>query len=190
MKRAKLKIYYGPMFSGKSANLIKDILENISTPKLVFKPKGDIRSEKVYTREGLEFEAIPVSSPSDILKHTNVDWLEKIYIDEINFFDKSLVSVVRSILDKGIDVVCSGLDTDYRTNPFPASEEIIEMSDIAVRIKAKCHICGAPSAWTSRFVNGEPDSIDSPTIIPDSSDTSVEYKTLCTKCHPFLRGEK
>lgn len=189
MRRAKLKIYYGPMYSGKSALLIKDILENISTPKLVFKPTGDVRSTKVFTREGLEFEAIGVTSAKEILPHVHEDWLEKVYIDEINFFDEGLVEVIDDILTKGIEVICSGLDTDFRTEFFPASKAIIEAADIAVRIKAKCHKCGKPSAWTSRYIDGEPASKDSPTILSDKAQDNVEYKTLCSACHPFLQGE-
>lgn len=189
MKRAKLKIYYGPMYSGKSALLIKDILDNISTPKLVFKPTGDVRSTKVYTREGLEFEAVGVTTARDILPHIKEDWLEKVYIDEINFFGEDLYDVVEEILNRGVEVICAGLDTDFRTEYFPASEKLIEAADIAVRMKAKCHKCGKPSSWTSRFIDGEPAPKDSPTILSDKAQDNVEYKTLCTECHPFLKEE-
>ena len=188
VKRAMLKIYYGPMFSGKSAHLIKDILNNISTSKLVFKPSQDTRSEKVFTREELVFEAQSITDPKEILIEIK-DWIRTVYIDEINYFDKELVGVVRNILDLGIDVVLSGLDRDYRTDYFDSTKELIEMADIAVKLKAKCHICGNPSKWTGRFINGKPDSKDSLTIIPDSENSKIEYKTLCDKHHPFV-GEK
>ncbi len=58
MKKGRLKIFYGPMYSGKSAFIIKDILDNINSSKLVFKPKGDVRSDKLYTREGLVFDVL------------------------------------------------------------------------------------------------------------------------------------
>lgn len=189
MKRAKLTIYYGPMYSGKSALLIKDILNHISTPKLVFKPNGDVRSAKLYTREGLEFEAVGVSSPEEILPHIQSDWLERVYIDEINFFGEGFFEVIQKILEQGVDVICSGLDTDFRTDDFPESRKIIEAADVAVKLKAKCHICGKPSAWTSRYIDGVPASKDSPTILSDKAQSNVEYKTLCTECHPFLKGE-
>lgn len=189
MKRAKLTIYYGPMYSGKSALLIKDILNNISTPKLVFKPIGDVRSTKVYTREGLEFEAKGVNVASDIPQYIEADWLEKIYIDEVNFFGEDLVEVISEILDQGIDVICSGLDTDFRTEYFPAAKQLIELADVAVKLKARCHKCGKPSSWTSRFIDGEPAEKDSPTILSDKAQDNVQYKTLCTECHPFLKGE-
>ncbi len=185
MRRAKLTIYYGPMFSGKSALLIKDILQNIDIAKLVFKPKGDVRSEKLYTREGLEFEAIGIETPKEILERVE-DWVETIYIDEINFFDSSLTDVIKEILSMGISVVVSGLDKDYRTEYFPNVKNLIELSDKSVGLKASCHICGNPSAYTARFIDGKPDSKDSKTIISDKFKDNVEYKTVCAKCHPFL----
>lgn len=189
MRKAKLTVYYGPMYSGKSALLIKDILNNISTPKLVFKPIGDVRSTKVYTREGLEFEAIGVNSSDEIPQHIQSIWLEKVYIDELNFFDEGLVKVVQDILNQGVDVIISGLDTDFRTELFPAAEKLIEMADVGVRLKAKCHKCGKPSSWTARYIDGVPASKDAPTILSDKAQDNVEYKTLCTECHPFLKGE-
>lgn len=189
MKRARFEIYYGPMFSGKSALMIKNILENIDTPKLVFKPKGDVRSEKVYTREGLEFEAIGINNANEIIPYIK-DWVEKVYIDEINFFGDELVEVIKKLLDEGIDVVASGLDKDYRTEYFSASKELIELADKSVRLKARCHICGEGSSWTARFRNGEPDSKDSERIISDKSNDNIEYKTVCKKHHPFLQEEE
>lgn len=177
------------MYSGKSALLIKDILNNISTAKLVFKPNADVRSTKVYTREGLEFEAIGVNDAKDITQYIQSSWLERIYIDEINFFQEDLIDVISDILDQGVDVICSGLDTDFRAEEFPVVKKLIEMADISVRIKARCHQCGNPSAWTSRFIDGKPASKNSPTILSDKAQDNVEYKTLCSKCHPFLKEE-
>ena len=187
MKRAKLTIYYGPMFSGKSALLIKDILSNIDTSKLVFKPVGDVRSSKVYTREGLELEAIAIDNPTEMLDYIK-DWVDVVYIDELHFYGDGLVDVVKQILDKGVDVVIAGLDKDFRAVWFESSKQLIELADKSVKLKARCHICGEGSTNTARFVNGEPASKDAPIILSDKAEDTVEYKTLCNKCHPF-KGE-
>ncbi|NQX83202.1 MAG: thymidine kinase [Mycoplasmataceae bacterium] len=189
MKRAKLELYYGPMFSGKSALLIKDILSNIDIPKLVFKPIADIRSKKIYTREGLEFESIGINKSSEIMKYIE-EWVEKVYIDEINFFDETLVDVIIELMNIGIDVVCSGLDTDYRAEYFPITKKLIKIADKGIKLKAKCSICGEGSSWTARFINGKPDSKKSPTIISDKLNANIEYLTVCEKHHPFLCEKK
>ncbi len=184
MKQGRLKIYYGPMYSGKSAYIIKDILKHIDSSKLVFKPKGDERSDKLYTREGLVFNAISIDNPKEIIEHIHA-WVRMVYVDEINFFDESIVEVVEELLNRGIDVVLSGLDKDFRMDWFPQSRVLIDRADIAVKLKARCHICGKGSRNTARFINGEPAPIDSPTILSDNPDSNVEYKTVCDEHHPF-----
>ncbi len=189
MKQGRLKIFYGPMFSGKSAYIIKDILNNIDSSKLVFKPTGDVRSDKLYTREGLVFDAIAVENGKQIMEHVK-DWVRMVYIDEVNFFGEDIADVVFELLDQGVDVVVSGLDKDFRTEWFPASKKLIERADVGVKLKARCHICGKPSSNTARFIDGEPASKDSPTILSDALDSKVEYKTLCDEHHPFVNVEE
>lgn len=186
MKRAKLEVYYGPMFSGKSALMIKEIFSNIDKSKLVFKPKGDVRSEMVYTREGIEFAAIGIENTRDILDHIQ-DWIEIVFIDELHFFGDELYDVVVEILDRGIDVTLAGLNTDFRIEEFPVAKKLIILADKAIKLRATCHICGKGSDWTARYLNGKPDSKDSETIISDKSTDTIEYKTLCSNCHPFSK---
>lgn len=189
MKRAKLKIYYGPMYSGKSVLLIKDIFANIEKSKLVFKPKEDIRSEKVYTREGLEFDAIQISEPSEIMNYIE-DWIERVYLDEINFFDDSLVQVIEELLQMGIDVIVAGLDRNYRAEFFLVSIKLIELADKGIKIKAKCYKCEKGASLTTRFIDGKPDSKDSLTNISDKLNKNIEYFPACDEHHPFLNKDK
>lgn len=188
MKQGRLKIFYGPMYSGKSAYIIKDILNNIDYSKLVFKPAGDVRSDKLYTREGLVFDAISINESKEILGYVK-DWVRIVYIDEINFFGEDITEVVEELLLQGVDVVISGLDKDFRLEWFPQSKALIDRADVAVRLKARCSICGKGSLNTARFINGEPAPIDSPVILSDGANDTVEYKTLCDEHHPFFRGE-
>ncbi len=185
----RLKIFYGPMYSGKSAYIIKDIFNNMGTSKLVFKPRGDVRSDKLYTREGLEFDAIAINHASEIEPRVKT-WVRAVYIDEINFFDGDVVEVIERLLKRGIDVVVSGLDKDFRLEWFPQSKALIEMADVAVKLKARCHVCEKRSSNTARYINGEPASINSPVILSDSLDASVEYLTVCDEHHPFFEMKK
>jgi len=191
MSKGNLKIYYGPMFAGKSLKLIKDINFNNGKEVLVFKPKLDTRSSnKITSRDGLEHESISISKGKDIFNHIN-NKIEIVYIDEINFFTIELVNVVKDILLKGINVVLSGLDKDYRTEYFPQVKELIDIADEKIALKARCFVCDEPSELTSRYINGKPDSKDSETLICDSKSSIVEYKTLCKKHHPLVKeGDK
>ena len=190
MNKGKLKIYYGPMFAGKSLNLIKDIKNNTEKNKLVFKPKLDTRTiNKIKSRDGSEYASISIKNGSEIFRHLN-DIVNIIYIDEINFFDDELVISIKKILEKGIDIVLSGLDKDYRTEYFDHVKSLIDIADEKIELKAKCFVCGEPSEFTSRYINGEVDSKDSETLICDSDSSRVEYKTLCKKHHPLIKEKK
>ncbi len=189
MNEGRLKIFYGPMYSGKSAYIIKDIFNNMGTAKLVFKPKGDVRSDKLYTREGLVFDAIAIGHASEIMPYVKT-WIRMVYIDEINFFDGNVVEVIKRLLKKGIDVVVSGLDKDFRLEWFPQSKDLIEMADVAIKLKARCHVCEKRSSHTARFINGEPAPIDSPVILSDAADDTVEYLTVCDEHHPFFKNKQ
>lgn len=185
MKEGRLKIFYGPMFSGKSAHIIKEILNNIDSSKLIFKPSADVRSENIYTREGLAINAISIEKPIEILSYIK-DWVRIIYIDEINFFDENLINVVKEILSLGIDVVVSGLDRDFRLKWFKTTKKLIDYSDISIKLKAKCQICGKKSEYTAKFINDKPAPIDSQIIVSEGSNNFVKYKTLCKEHHPFF----
>lgn len=184
MKQGRLKIFYGPMYSGKSAYMIKDIFNNINSQKLVFKPMRDVRSEKLYTREGLVFNAIAIEDAEEIRSYVK-DWVRMVYIDELNFFGGNIVDVVRDLIKDGIDVVVSGLDKDFALEWFDHTRELIKMADVSIKLKAKCTICGETSPYTARFINGKPAPADSPKILSDGSDDEVEYTTLCALHHPF-----
>ncbi len=189
MNKGKLTIYYGPMFAGKSLRLIKDINNN-SEKKLVFKPKQDTRTEgKIKSRDGLEFESITIKDSEEIFNYlisNNENKVRTIYIDEINFFGDDLFGVVKKILKKKINVVLSGLDKDYRTEYFPQVKLLIEIADEKFKLTARCFVCNEPSEFTSRYINGKPDSRESETLICDSKLSKVEYKTLCKKHHPLI----
>jgi len=131
------------MFAGKSAAIIKDIINN-KKEKLIFKPKLDTTSKFIASRDGTSHESLIVSTSQEILDQIK-ETTEVIYIDEINFFDISLIEVIKEIKNKGIDVVLSGLVKDYRGEFFNHTEELLNMADEVIELKARCHICGKPS---------------------------------------------
>lgn len=189
MKKGKLTLYYGPMYSGKSALLIKDILSNIDKSKLVFKPKDDVRSNKVYTREGLEFRATEIENASEISNYVK-DWVETVYIDEYHFFDKELLNQIDVLLENGIDVVISGLDTDFRSEKFDIFNALLTKASKTINVKATCHLCGELAPYSSRYINGTPATKESETIISDKANNKIEYFAVCKKHHPFLIGRR
>ena len=90
-----LEVIAGPMFSGKTEELIRQIKRAaIGKKKIqVFKHKVDTRygkAKKVYSHAGLSFESELVSRAGDILKRLDPK-TEIVAIDEAQWFGEDLI---------------------------------------------------------------------------------------------------
>ncbi len=187
MKKGKLTFYYGPMFSGKTLTLINKILELENTNILVFKPKSDIRTKEIYSRANKSYKAIEIEKSEDILKYINSE-IENIFIDEIQFFDKNLINIIEKVLNLNINIFCSGLDRDYKSEFFYNSKKILELTKNSLQHKGICYSCKKPSTRTIRKINGEITIKDSPEILVEVfNNDNVEYFPVCKDCHPIKK---
>ena len=178
------------MFSGKNEELIRLIERSEYAKKtfLVFKPLLDNRwneVDKIKSHSGKEWSAIPVASPSDILDFISnyIDFLHKpdmIFIDEIQFFNDSIVDVVRCLLELDIPVTYAGLSTDFRDEPFGAMPTLLSLSDEINRTSAVCNTCGDEATKTQRLINGKPANYSDPIILIGDKD---QYEARCPKHH-------
>ncbi len=190
---ARIKIIYGPMFSGKSAILI-DLIEESKLKNediLVFKPKSDKRTKNIYSRNGKTYKAISIEFVREILDYDLKD-IKKIFIDEINFFTNSFKLDLEELVKRDIDVIVSGLERDYRTMFFPYVKEILDIAEEKILLEGRCFFCDNKAIYTGRKINGKFDVIDSPTIISeDLKDKSVvEYFSSCKMHHPLIKNIK
>ncbi|MGB9779607.1 thymidine kinase [Caldanaerobacter sp.] len=182
-----IEVIVGPMFSGKSEELIRRIRRaQIAKQKVqVFKPAIDDRYsiDKVVSHNGSSISAISVADSSEILKLLEED-TQVVAIDEIQFFDQSLVDVVREIADMGKRVICAGLDMDFRGEPFGPTPYIMAIAESVDKLTAICVKCGNPATRTQRLINGKPAKYDDPIILVGAHET---YEARCRKCHEVPR---
>lgn len=175
------------MFSGKSEELIRRIRRaQIAKQKVqVFKPAIDDRYsiDKVVSHNGSSINAISVTKASEILDLLEED-TQVVAIDEIQFFDHSLVDVVREIADMGKRVICAGLDMDFRGEPFGVTPDIMAIAESVDKLTAICVKCGNPATRTQRLINGKPAKYDDPIILVGAHET---YEARCRKCHEVPR---
>lgn len=178
-----VELICGSMFSGKSEELIRRIKRatygNLTVR--VFKPAIDNRyhEESVVSHNGNTILARPVENATDILDHITDD-IDVIGIDEIQFFDDAIVSIVDQLADLGHRVIVAGLDTDFRGEPFGVMPELMAMSEMVTKLNAICPQCGSPASRTQRLINGEPASYDDPIILVGASES---YEPRCRHCH-------
>jgi thymidine kinase len=153
-----IEVICGPMFSGKSEELIRRLRRAVIARKRVqvFKPHLDDRYslDEIVSHGDMRMKSEVVTKPAEILER--LDWrTEVIGIDEGNFLGEGLIDVVGRLADSGKQVLVSGLDTDYMGRPFPPIPELLCLAESITKTLAICMRCGNPAKHTQRLVASE-----------------------------------
>jgi thymidine kinase len=153
-----LEVICGPMFSGKSEELIRRVTRSkiARIPVQVFKPQLDNRysEAEVVSHSELKVAAIPVRDSLELLRAVS-DVTQVIGIDEGQFFDDGLVEVVDNLAATGKQVIVAGLDTDYLRRPFEPIPALCDRAEYLTKMLAVCHRCGGPALYTQRIVRSD-----------------------------------
>ncbi len=159
--RGSLETIVGAMFAGKTSELLKRILwaKHQNKKIIVIKPNIDDRysSEKIITHNNLSHNCFVMKDWNHIINNFILDKnnFDVIFFDEIQFMEtKQTMENIEKILNKGIDVVCAGLDQDSRGRPWETSSMILGLSDKIVKIYGFCNVCGIEATKTYRKVEG------------------------------------
>ena len=182
-----LEVIVGCMFSGKSEELTRRLkrAKIAGQSVIAFKPKIDDRysSNEIASHSGQTFESFPISKSLDIAYYisSHMPDAEVIGIDEAQFFDDQLISIVE-ILSRKQRVLVAGLDMDYKGNPFGPIPHLMAVSDSVSKLTAICvskdsfgRICGEPATRSYRL-----SSKDSGNIVQVGAVDS--YQARCRKC--------
>ncbi len=153
-----IEVICGPMFSGKSEELIRRLRRAMIARQRVqvFKPALDDRYslDEIVSHGELRMKSEVVQGPADILKC--LDWrTEVIGVDEANFMGPDLVGLATQFADSGKQVIISGLDTDYMGRPFAPIPDLLCLAESIAKMLAVCMRCGAPAKHTQRLVASE-----------------------------------
>ncbi|MCJ7689864.1 MAG: thymidine kinase [Clostridiaceae bacterium] len=178
-----VEVIVGPMYSGKSEELIRRIRRTkIAKQKVqVFKPKIDKRysKEDVVSHSGGKVEAVPVKDSSEILNLIDVD-TQVVAIDEVQFFDLGINDIITTLADSNKRVICAGLDMDFRGVPFGPIPALLAIAEFVYKIQAICVVCGNPATRTQRLINGKPAKYEDPIVLIGATES---YEARCRKCH-------
>lgn len=181
--RGRVEVICGSMFSGKTEELIRRIRRAaIAKQKVqVFKPALDSRygMALVKSHNGAGFEAVPVNSAESIFTHLRPD-TTVVAIDEVQFFDPAIVTVCQQLADQGKRVICAGLDTDFRGEPFGPIPTLMALAEDVEKLRAICVVCGEPASRTQRLINGQPAAYDDPIVLLGAAEV---YEARCRQCH-------
>ena len=177
-----LEIVCGPMFSGKSEELMRRLrrAEIARQAVAIYKPAIDDRFDAVdiVSHAGLRMRGMPVRHAGEIAEAAEP--YDVVGIDEAQFFGAELIGIVQSLTRTGRRVVCAGLDTDYRGLPFGPMPDLLAIAEFVDKLQAVCHRCGMPATMTQRLVAGEPAPFDGATIVVGAGE---QYEARCRACH-------
>ena len=166
----------GPMFSGKSEELIRRLRRAVIARKRVqvFKPAIDNRYSvsEIVTHADVRMRSEPVNAAGEIL--AKLDWRTQVVgVDESNFFGPELVGVASQLADGGKQVIIAGLDTDFMGRPFIPMPDLLAVAESITKTLAICMRCGAPAKHTQRLMGSDD-------LIMVGADGS--YEARCRRC--------
>lgn len=178
----RIVVICGSMFAGKSEELIRLARRALYARRKVqiFKPEIDKRYDEtnVVTHMGVQHQAVPVRSVADMATKIDPE-AQTILIEEAQFFDASLVDWVVELADRGREVICAGLDQDFRREPFGPMARLLAVADEVVKLRAICMKCGEPASHTYRMVDGRPANWDDPIVLIGATES---YEARCRNC--------
>ena len=182
-----IEVICGPMFAGKTEELIRRVIRMDYAKKnyVIFKPSIDNRysESEVVSHNKRKVNAICVSSSKEFDNYLNDD-VEAVIIDEVQFFDEDVVSKAHELAEKGLRVICGGLDSDFRGVPFNIVAQLLAMAEKVTKLTAICVCCGEDATKTQRIINGMPAKYDDPIILVGEKES---YESRCRKCHVVRR---
>jgi len=153
-----IEIVCGPMFSGKSEELMRRLRRAMIARKRVqvFKPSIDVRYsvDEIVSHGDVRMKSEVVKDAADI--RARLDWRTQVVgVDESNFFGPDLVDIASQLADAGKQVIIAGLDTDYMGRPFAPMPTLLTLAESITKTLAICMRCGNPAKHTQRLVESD-----------------------------------
>jgi thymidine kinase len=181
-----IEVVCGPMFSGKSEELIRRLrrAQIARQNVVVFKPAIDDRyhADHVVSHDGTSLEGRRVHSAREIIDLAQDAHV--VGIDEAQFFDGEIVGVIDELAESGKRVIVAALDRDFRGEPFGPMPGILAVAEFVDKLQAICQRCAEPATCTQRLIEGQPARYDDPVVLVGATDS---YEPRCRSCHEVVR---
>jgi len=178
-----IEVICGPMFSGKTEELIRRLKRAVLGKQKVqvFKPRIDDRYDEaqVVSHSRDRVVSTPIVRAEEIFYTLEAD-TQVVGIDEVQFFGPEILTVCEALANKGIRVICAGLDQDYQGKPFEPMPQLMAVAEYVTKELSICVVCGNPAHRSQRVAqNGD-------RVMVGASDA---YEARCRKCHTPVPAE-
>lgn len=179
-----IEVISGPMFSGKTEELIRRLRRSqIANQRVqIFKPRVDKRHSNVdiVSHSEQRIPSVPIEHPSEILEKL-IPNTEVVGIDEAQFFGDDVVAVAEELANRGRRVICAGLDQDYLAQPFGPMPKLLAVAEYITKVLSICVICGNPANRSFRTVASEDQ------VVVGAQDS---YEARCRRCYALAMRKR
>ena len=170
-----IEVICGPMFSGKTEELIRRLVraQYAKQSVAIFKPKTDNRysDDYIVSHNKRKIKSIILESSKSIYDYRNQ--ADVFGIDEAQFFDNELIQISNKLAKLGKRVVIAGLDKDYKAKSFGPIHQLMIDAEYVSKVNAICMSCGDPASFTQRI------STEEDLVVVGETD---KYEARCRKC--------
>ncbi len=177
LRQGSIEVICGPMFSGKSEELIRRVKRAVIARRRVqvFKPALDDRYDAaaVASHSAQKHEAVPVGSASELAARLD-PLVEVVAVDEVQFLDEPVVELLERLANRGVRVIAAGLDQDFAGSPFGVMPALLAKAEYVSKLQAICMVCGAPASRSQRLVRSGGQ------VLVGAAES---YEARCRHCH-------
>ena len=170
-----IEVICGPMFSGKTEELIRRLVraQYAKQRVAIFKPKTDNRysDDYIVSHNKRKIKSIILGSSKEIYDYKNQ--ADVFGIDEAQFFDNELIEISNRLAKEGKRVVIAGLDKDYTAKSFGPIRQLMIDAEYVSKVNAICMVCGDPASFTQRI------SSEKDLVVVGETD---KYEARCREC--------
>ena len=150
-----ISLIIGPMFSGKTTELIRRLTRARIAKKrvLIIGHSSDNRyskEKKIISHDKRTIECLKTDTLNDSLLESNPDFIG---IDEGQFFNN--LNIVDTWANRGIHVIIAGLDSDYNKEGFEVLTKLISSAENITKLTAICVDCGHCAHFTKRITESK-----------------------------------
>jgi thymidine kinase len=153
----RIEVITGPMFSGKSEELIRRLKRaRIARQRVAcYKPDIDLRYHRtaIASHSDQTHEACTVANverlKAELFPHLHE--IDVIGIDEAQFFDEAIIPLAVELVHLGKRLLIAGLDTTFTAEPFGPIPALMAIADQVTKLSAVCMVCGQPAIHTQRL---------------------------------------
>ena len=175
-KQGRIEVICGPMFAGKSSELIRRVSRCVyaGQKSVIFSRDSRYGEGQLKTHSGFECSVSFAESATDLLEQ-DLSKIEVLGIDEGQFFGPELSNVCKILANRSIRVIVSGLDMDFEGQPFHNMANLMGIAEHVSKLSAICKVDGCSNLATRTFRT----STSKERILEGGGD---DYMPTCRSC--------